>query len=98
MAKKGNTNKQKALPGMEDRKLKDLNDAAEAYAEKRDARMELLREEVTLKNRVHDLMRSHKKTKYVYENLEIEIMPGEEKLRVKVHQENVAEGDQGDEG
>ena len=41
--------KQKTLPGTEDEKHKDIIDAAEAYEELRDKRMELLKEEIDMK-------------------------------------------------
>lgn len=83
--------KQKALPGMENRKLADLNDAAEKYAEFRDARMALLRQEIDQKSLVLALMKKHRRTSYTYEDLEITLVPGEEKLRAKVHSKEVEE-------
>lgn len=56
MAKK---EKQKDLPGMEDRKLPDLHAAAEGYAETRDERMKLTKTEVEQKAKLLELMEKH---------------------------------------
>lgn len=47
------------LPGMELPNIPEVTAAAKAYAEKRDARMALLKEEVDLKNALISLMHQH---------------------------------------
>ena len=74
------------LPGMEDRAIRPLQDAALEYAAIRDERMALNECEATLKARVRDLMHQHNKTRYAYDGVEIELAPpdGEEKVKVRV--------------
>lgn len=75
---------QNELPGMEDRKLKDLHDAALEYAEIRDQRMALSAQEVELKTSLLALMHKYKKESYVYDGIEINIVHEEETVKVKV--------------
>lgn len=83
MAKKPRTPE---LPGMEGvGRIPDLHAKALEYASARDARMEALETEVGLKGELLDLMKKHKKTTYMAEGLDIEIVPTGEKLRVRVH-------------
>lgn len=81
--------KQAELSGMEgNRKLQDLHDAAEEYAEHRDRRMKITPKEHELKQKVITLMHVHKKQNYKFNGLEITLEPGEEKLRVKIKSED----------
>lgn len=93
------SSKQEALPGMADRKLKDLHDAAISYAEKRDERQQLLAEEVELKGKLLDLMHKHKKEEYTYEDVHISIVHEEETVKVKIKKakESDDEKDESDE-
>lgn len=75
---------QNDLPGMSDRKIEALQDAAEEYAKKRDRRMKLLAEEVELKGELLKLMKRHKKEEYVYDGITISIVPGEETVKVRI--------------
>ena len=75
---------QNDLPGMSDRKIEALQDAAGEYAKKRDKRMKLLAEEVELKGELLKLMKHHKKEEYVYDGITIFIVPGEETVRVRI--------------
>jgi hypothetical protein len=53
-----------SLPGLETETIPAITEAAEAYAEKRDARMVLLKEEVDLKNKLLVLLHEHKLESY----------------------------------
>jgi len=82
MAKKAN---QKDLPGMENRRISELHDAALEYAAIRDERMELSKKESDLKGELLSLMHKHKKNSYILEGVEIYIENSEETVKVKVH-------------
>lgn len=73
-----------SLPGLEDHAIKALDLIAADYADIRDARMDLLRQEVDLKARTLKLMKKHGKTRYKHNGIEISITPGEETIKVKV--------------
>lgn len=85
--------RQEDLPGMENRRLKDLHEAALDYAEKRDERMALSVEEVELKQRLLKLMHKHKLENYDFEGVHIELVHEEEtvKVRVKAAKEEAGE-------
>jgi hypothetical protein len=73
------------LPGMEDRRIAELHNAALAYAEIRDRRMALNEEEGVLKDKLIALMKKHKKEEYNCEGVRIIFEHVEEdKLKVKV--------------
>lgn len=76
----------KDLPGMEDRAIKDLHEAAIDYDTKKKARMAASRDEVEAKGRVRDLMHKHKRTKYAFDGVSIELEPpdGEDKVKVRI--------------
>ena len=84
MAEKKSKPKQKDLPGMEARKLPELHAAAESYAEVRDERMELTKQEVVLKKKLVDLMHKHDKKQYKFENVSILLVIEEETVRVRI--------------
>lgn len=69
---------------IEDRRIKALDDVGRKYAEIRDARIELNREESQLKELAKRLMHQHDKTIYKHGEIEIILSPGEEEIRVKV--------------
>ena len=76
--------RQKDLPGMSDRKLAKLHDAAMSYAEVRDKRMALSADEVELKGQLLDLMKLHKREHYEYGGVVIDIVHEKENVKVKV--------------
>lgn len=78
--------KQGRLPGVEG-SIAELEQLGFEYAAIRDRRMEALKDEVELKGKILQAMRKHKKTQYIYQDLMIQIVPGEEKLKVKVAKE-----------
>ena len=88
--------RQTSLPGMEDRAIEALDDAALSYAETRDERIGLSKEEGDKKKVLMGLMHANKKTKYTHGNISIEIVPEGEKIKVKIAAEGSAEpGDPG---
>jgi len=56
--------KQKALPGMEDREIKELREAALEYADARDERVSAAETEAGLRDNLLKLMKKHKKVTY----------------------------------
>jgi len=80
-AKKG---RQKRLPGMADAKLEALHNAALDYAEVRDKRQELTKEEVALKGTLLTLMHKHKKDHYEYNGVTIDLVTEQETVKVRV--------------
>lgn len=87
MAKTKLREKKKAqprLPSMEDSAITELNQAALDYAEGRDERMEMTKQEVELKTKLIALMHKHGKTVYKYEDIEIELVPEGEKVKVRI--------------
>jgi hypothetical protein len=79
--------KQEDLPGMEDRKIAELEAAALEYAEGRDERMEMTKREVELQDKLLKLMHKHNKEVYRCGDIEIKIVPKGEKAKVKIHKE-----------
>lgn len=73
-----------SLPGMEDHAIKALDNAAAEYADIRDQRMDLTRQEVDLKSRTMKLMKRHGKTTYKHNGISIEVVAGDESIKVKV--------------
>ena len=63
--------------------IPEIEAAAELYADKRDTRMELLREEVILKNNLLGLMHAHGRLEYAFGDTTIEI-DTKEKIKVRV--------------
>ena len=72
------------LPGMEDARIQELEDAGELYAEIRDRRMELNKEESDLKATILRLMHKHGKVIYKHEAIEIRITSADEDVKVKI--------------
>ena len=72
------------LPGMEDREIKALQEAAIHYAKIRDKRQKLTAEEVELKADVLKLMHKHKREHYEYNGVSIDIVMEEETVKVKI--------------
>ena len=72
------------LPGLEDARIKPLEDLAAAYADVRDRRIELNREESELKQTAIKLMHRHGKAIYRRDGIEIRLVDGEEDIKVRV--------------
>lgn len=75
------------LPGLDDAKIEALEDLALDYKKLQKKRITALAKEVELKGKLLDEMKSQKKTHYKYEDIEIEIVPTGEKLKVKISKE-----------
>lgn len=74
---------QARLPGTEG-VIQELEALGYEYAALRDQRMELTRQEVDLKKKLLEAMHNNNLTTYQYQDIEVEIVPGEEKIKVKV--------------
>ncbi len=74
---------QPRLPGVEGG-IPELEQLGFEYAAIRDQRQRLLTQEVELKRKTLDAMHRNNVLTYRYEDLDMEIIPGKEKLRVKV--------------
>lgn len=79
--------RQQALPGLEDRSIQALDDAALSYDEVKKARMKLTEQEVDAKTLVSELMHKAKKTHYKHGNIVIDLVPEGEKVKVKIKPE-----------
>jgi len=73
------------LPGMADRRIPELHEAALIYCGIRDERMSLTEKEVAAKKEVQEVMHRFNMKSYVFEGVEISLEPGEESVKVKVH-------------
>jgi hypothetical protein len=90
--------KQKVLPGMKDRKLADLHEAALEYAAARDERMEKMKPESDAKATVLRLMKKHKKTVYRYNGVSVLLTVEKEKVTVKVTSPDETDAEVGESG
>lgn len=89
-----------SLPGMEDHAIKPLDDVAAQYADIRDQRMVLTKDESALKEQTRKLMAKYSKTIYRHNGIEIRIVAGEDDVKVKI-KKPVEEGEaeeSGDDG
>ena len=76
--------RQARLPTMDDPKIEVLHGMAEEYAEARDKRMKLGKEEVKLKGDILDLMKAHGRKHYHYGDIDVTIVVEKEKVKVKI--------------
>jgi len=81
--------RQKRLPGMADSKLEALHDAALSYAEIRDQRQALTKQEVELKGSLLTLMHKHKKDHYEYNGVTVDLVAEQETVKVRVKKAKV---------
>lgn len=83
--KKTKRGRQARLPQMDDPAIEELEDLAEQYAEKRDARMSIGEEEVKLKAELLDAMKKYKPNgKYVHAGVSIEVVNSKDKVKVRI--------------
>lgn len=73
-----------ALPGMEDHAIRALDNAAASYADIRDQRMALTKDEHDLKIETMKLMKKYDKTIYRHNGVTIQIVSGEDDVKVKI--------------
>jgi hypothetical protein len=78
------------LPGVE-KGFPDLEELGLQYAVLRDKRMATLKEEVELKKKIVAAMHEHTLTNYEVEGLQMTLVPGEEKLKVKADKDESEE-------
>lgn len=76
--------RQTTLPGMADRKIAALENAALHYADVRDERMRWTKQEVDAKKEVQRLMHEQNRERYERDGIEIELVPEGENVRVRV--------------
>jgi hypothetical protein len=79
--------RQARLPQMEDPQIEELEGSAENYADIRDQRMELTKEETAAKDELLGLMKKHGKTSYVHDGYDIKVIVESEKLKVRIKKE-----------
>ena len=79
--------KQKRLPEMDDPRIEELESLAESYAEIRDERMELNKQEFDLKSRLLTAMKFRKRTTYHRDGIDIKVVSEEETVKVRVKKE-----------
>jgi hypothetical protein len=80
-------NNQGRLPGT-DGGIPELEQLGFEYAALRDKRMQVGKEEVELKKKCLAAMKKHKREHYIYGDLEILVVPGEEKLKVRSNKQS----------
>ena len=80
--------RQARLPQMEDPQIEELEGSAENYADIRDQRMELTKEETRLKDELLGLMKKHGKTSYVHDGYDIKVVVESEKVKVRIKKED----------
>jgi len=74
---------QERLPGTEGG-IDELTLLGREYARLRDNRMEILKQEIVVKGKAMEAMRRLNQPTYTYQDIYMAIVPGEEKLKVKV--------------
>jgi hypothetical protein len=82
--KKSPPRRQASLPGMEDRAIAELEKLAEHYANIRDKRMVLTKQEVELNDDLLALMKKHDKTEYHHQDVHCWIKAKDERVKVKI--------------
>lgn len=90
-AKKSNVKKlprQASIPGMEDKAISAIENAAMDYAEIRDERQDLSKQEGELKQKLMDLMHKANKTEYKRNGIRVWIEVKEETVKVRVKQDS----------
>lgn len=81
---------EKRLPGMEDAKIEELQNAAKRYAGIRDKRMALTLQEIDLNDLLLKLMKKHDRERYHYDGIEIKIVSEKEKVKVRIDKDEEA--------
>ena len=72
------------LPGMEDAGIRELENLAEKYADVRDQRIALSKEEGTMQDDLLALMKKHHKVEYHHDEVHIWVKSVEMKVKVKL--------------
>lgn len=74
----------RALPGMENARINSLDEIASSIADGRQQRNELATTESALIQRAMKLMHKFKKTVWKHDGIELILVPGDERLRVRL--------------
>ncbi len=90
LKKKPTQPRPRPLPGMENARIRPLDDICQSIAEGREQMNALRHEDVDHQTVAMRLMRKHKKTSWRHAGVELERIPGEEKLRVRTARERTA--------
>jgi hypothetical protein len=85
--KKGKISKQKNLPGMADRKIVEIENAAISYAEARDERISLMKPEKDAKDALMKAMHKAGKKTYQRGNISVTLVVEKENVKVRVKAE-----------
>lgn len=84
--------KKQRLPGMEESGIKELEKTAEDYADVRDNRMQLTKQEKELNQTLLALMKKHGKAEYHHDDVHCWIKAKEERVKVKIGEIEDEEG------
>ncbi|MCI0443018.1 hypothetical protein L0152_07350 [bacterium] len=88
------TQKQARLPGTEETLIKEIVDAAEAYKELRDERMELTKRESDAQQALLNAMRRNDLDEYNFDGLRCYIIHGKDKVKVRSSDEEQEESEE----
>lgn len=88
--------KQKYMEGMEPPSIPALDEAAEDYRKKRDARMRMGEKESDAQDNLIAVMREHKVETYIYDDFKV-FIDVKEKAKVKRKKDRSADNGDGDE-
>ncbi len=80
--------RQEVLPGVGDTKIAAIENAALDYAEIRDQRQELTKQEVDLKKKLLDLMHAKEITEYKRNGISVKVILEQENVKVRVRAED----------
>lgn len=88
------------LPGMSDRRIPEIHEAALVYVGYRDERMDLNKKEIAAKEELKAIMHRMNMKAYVFEGVEVtlEPIPADEELKVKVAKSKAPGGTPDDPG
>lgn len=87
LAGRHNKPRQKRLPTMDDPALDEIETLAEDYADVRDRRIQLNKEEKPLKDGLLAQMKKHGKTTYHHGGVTVTVVPEGETVKVKIAKE-----------
>lgn len=79
--------RQKRLPTMEDAAIEELESLAEDYRGALDERMEALKTEIDLKDKLLASMKHHGKEKYFHAGVSIEVVNSKDKVKVRINKD-----------
>jgi hypothetical protein len=94
MAKKKSAPKQETFPEMDDPEIRAIEEAAEEYADGRDARMEATKVEVERKDKIIEAMQKAGKTQYRHGKVRVKLIPEKIKVKVKIMSDEELEKEQ----